>query len=582
VDTIRILINGHPLRIREDATILEASREVKYASRQFDIKIPSLYYLKNVQQADCSGLSVVEVKGMDGLINASTVKVVEGMEIYTKTPAVIEAQKAALDRILDIHDLDCKNCLRTGKCELQLLQWQFRMTKDPRYAKIKTDPIDESGIVVRDSNKCVRCSRCIAACTDIQGIGAIKMEGEGLAGKVVPATGMSLNDTKCVNCGQCIAACPVGALHERDDTDKIFEVIADPGKFVVIQAAPSVRASIGEYFGYPIGSETEGKMAAALRALGFDRVFDTEFGADLTIMEEATEFIDRVKNGGVLPMTTSCCPAWVKYCEQEFSEFLSNISSCKSPHQMCGAIVKSYLAGKEGIARENIVVVSAMPCTAKKFELTRDNEAGAGVPDVDFAITARELGRMIKRAEIPFLALPNEEFDSPLGLGSGAGTIFGATGGVMEAALRTAADWMAGESIAEIAYEDVRGIEGVKEAAYTIAGKEVKVAVVSGLANAKALMEKIAAGEAQYSFIEVMACPGGCVNGGGQPQQLADIRTVVDIRSKRAGALYGIDEKANIRKAHDNPEIKGLYRSYLGEPGGEKAHKLLHTAYVKR
>lgn len=579
---IRIHINGNPVHAREDATILEASREDKYASKQFDINILSLQYLKGVQQADLSGLSVVEVKGMDGLINASTVKVTEEMEIYTKTPSVIEAQRAALDKILAIHDLDCKNCLRTGKCELQQIQYRLRLTKDPQCAKIKTDPIDESSIIVRDNNKCVRCGRCIAACTTIQSIGAIKMEGEGLTGKVVPAEGTSLNDTKCVNCGQCIAVCPVGALRERDDTDKIFAAIADPKKFVVIQAAPSVRASIGEYFGYPIGSETEGKLAAALRALGFDRVFDTEFGADLTVMEEAAEFIDRIKNGGMLPLATSCCPAWVKYCEQEFPEFLPSVSSCKSPQQMFGAVVKSYFAKKEGIAKEDIVVVSAMPCTAKKFEITRDGEAGAGVPDVDFSITVRELGRMIESAGIPFLALPNEKFDSPLGFGSGAATIFGATGGVMEAALRTAADWLSGEELKDVSYTAVRGIEGLKEATYTIAGKEVKVAAVSGLANAKALMEKIAAGKADYSFIEVMACPGGCVNGGGQPQQLAVIRTVVDLRSERAEALYGIDENAGIRKAHDNPEIKELYSAYLGEPGSSKSHELLHTTYVKR
>jgi NADP-reducing hydrogenase subunit HndD len=374
----------------------------------------------------------------------------------------------------------------------------------------------------------------------------------------------------------------VGALHERNDIDKIFDAIADPGKFVVIQAAPAVRASISECFNYPIGSETEGKLAAALRALGFDRVFDTTFGADLTVMEEAAEFISRMQNGGVLPMTTSCCPAWVKCCEQEFPNLLPNISSCKSPHQMCGAVVKSYLAEKEGIAKENIVVVSAMPCTAKKFELTRKNEAGAGVPDVDFAITTRELGRMIERAEIPFLALSKEKFDSPLGFGSGAGTIFGASGGVMEAALRTAADWLANEELQNVVYTAVRGLGGVKEATYTIAGKDVKVAVVSGLANAKALMEKIAAGEVQYSFIEVMACPGGCVNGGGQPQQPADIRTVVDIRSQRANTLYALDEKASIRKAHANPEIKKIYSAFLGKAGSKKAHELLHTTYVKR
>ena len=576
---VNIFINDKPLLVREDATVLESSREDKYASRQYDIKIPSLYYLKGVQAEDLSGLSVCEIKGIDGLVNASTIRVQEGMEIYTKTPAVINAQKTALSKILELHDLDCKNCHRTGNCELQQLQHHFRMTKDPQNAKIKTVPTDESGIIIRDENKCVRCGRCVAACGNIQGIAAIEM----VDGKVILAKGAkSLSETKCVNCGQCIAVCPVGALRERDDTDKIFAAIADPRKFVVIQTAPSTRASVGEYFGYPVGSETEGKLAAALRELGFDRVFDTEFGADLTIMEEASEFIARMKNHEPLPMATSCCPGWVKFCEQEFPELLPNISSCKSPQQMFGAVVKSYFAEKEGITKENIVVVSAMPCTAKKFELSRENQAGTGVSDVDYSITVRELGRMLERAGVQFKSLANEKFDFPLGMGTGAGAIFGATGGVMEAALRTVADWLSGESLDKIVYESVRGVKGVKEATVSIAGKNVKVAAVSGLANAKALMEKVTSGESKYDFIEVMACPGGCVNGGGQPQQVSDTRTVVDIRAERANVLYGLDERAAIRKAHENPEIKELYRAYLDQPGSKKAHELLHTTYAKR
>ena len=580
---IRILINGKPVHAREDATILEASYEDKYASKQFDILIPSLQYLKGIQQEDLSGLSVVEVNGMEGLVNASTVTVTEGMEISTKTPAVIEAQKAALAKILEKHDLDCKNCLRTGNCELQVLQRRFRMTKDPATAKIKTLPIDDSGIIVRDGNKCVACGRCVEVCGKVQGIAAITTVGEGDDKTVTSmngpfATGMGLGASKCVNCGQCIAVCPVGALYEKDNTADVCAALADPDKFVVVQAAPSIRSSVGEYFQYPIGSKTEGKLAAALRALGFDRVFDTTFGADLTVMEEAHEFIDRVKNGGVLPMTTSCCPGWVQYCEQEFPELLAHVSSCKSPHQMEGAIIKSYLAEKEGIAKEKIVVVSVMPCTAKKFEVARPEMAG----DVDYAITTRELCRMIEKAGIKFPSLADEKFDSPLGVGSGAAVIFGATGGVMEAALRTAADWMAGEALNDIVYTDVRGIDGVKEATVSIAGKDVKVAIVSGLANARSLMNKVAAGETDYSMIEVMACPGGCVNGGGQPQQLAATRIVNDLRTQRADALYGLDEGAEIRKAHDNPEIKALYSAYLGEPGSEKAHGLLHTTYVIR
>lgn len=571
-------INDFEFPARADATILEASREA-YGAKQWDIYIPTLQYLKGVQEEDNSGVCVVAVKGVDGLVNASTTKVADGMEVYTRTPEVMAAQTAATAQILATHDQDCANCFRTGNCELQSLVYRQMIPTDPATAKKKVHPIDKSSIIVRDENKCVRCGRCVAACGNIQGIGAIWM----VDGKVVPANGAkSLNETKCVNCGQCIAVCPVGALRERDDTDQIMDAIADPKKFVIIQAAPSVRAGIGEAFEYPVGSETQGKLAAALRALGFDRVFDTTFGADMTIMEEAKEFVDRIQNGGVLPMTTSCCPAWVKFCEQEFPDLLPNVSSCESPQQMFGAIAKSYFAEKEGIAKEDIVVVSAMPCTAKKFELTREGQSGAGVPDVDFSITSRELGEMISRAGIRFSALADEEFDSPLGTGSGAGTIFGVTGGVMEAALRTAADWMTGENIAEIKYSAVRGIEGVKEATVSIGGKDVKIAVVHGLANARAVMERVKNGEVDYDFIEVMSCPGGCVNGGGQIQQVSDVRLAVDIRTERASVLYSLDEKAVTRKSHENPDIKTVYQEYLGQPGSEKAHKLLHTTYKAR
>jgi len=581
LETIRIKINDHDLPARVGATILEATRE-SYAARQFNIKVPTLYYLKDVNETDLSGVCVVEVNGTEGLVNACSTQVAEGMEIYTMTPNVLAARKTAVESILKVHDHDCKNCFRTGHCELQELLRSLHIADDPATAKKKVEPVDESAIIVRDTNKCVRCGRCVAMCSNIQGIDAIAMVGEGLAGKVGPKNATSLNKTNCVNCGQCIAVCPVGALRERDDTDAIIDAINDPNKFVIIQAAPSVRAGIGEAFSFPVGVNTEGKLAAALRALGFDRVFDTKFSADLTIMEEAKEFIDRVKNGGVLPMATSCCPAWVKYCEQSFPEMLPNVSSCKSPQQMFGAIAKSYLAEREGIDKENIVVVSAMPCTAKKFELTRNNQSGAGVQDVDYSITNRELSRMIERAGIEFTALADETFDEPLGLGSGAGVIFGATGGVMEAALRTAADWLTGESLPEFTYTEVRGIKGIKEASYTIAGKEIKVAVVSGLSNAKELLHNVKSGKAAYDFIEVMACPGGCVNGGGQPQQFAEDRALVDIRAKRAEALYTNDEKSVYRKSHDNPAIKDVYSSYLGEPGSEKAHTLLHTSYKGR
>lgn len=575
---INISINDKPVKARENATILEASQEDIYAARQYDIKIASLNYLKGICERDDSGLCIVAVDGEKKLINASTTKVKEGMKIYTKTEEIVREQKKVLSKILEKHDLDCVSCLRTGNCELQQLQQQFRLTKDAEHMRIKEKDIDDYGIIVRDNNKCVKCGRCVAVCNKVQGIGAIQMQDKN---RVVLKEGTTLDETGCVNCGQCIVVCPVGALRERDDCDAIYDAICDPQKYVVIQTAPSVRAGLGEYFGFPVGSETEGKMVAALKKIGFDKVFDTVLGADLTVMEETTEFLQRLQKKENLPIITSCCPGWVLYCEKNFPGFLKNLSTCKSPQQMVGAIIKSYFAEKQGIKKENIIVVSAMPCTAKKYEITREDEDGAGVPDVDYSITTRELGRLIEKSGIPFLELQNEPFDLPLGTGSGAGTIFGATGGVMEAVLRTASDWVEHKEISDIVYSQVRGVSGVKEAVYSLAGIEVKVAVVSGLENAHRLLKKIESGEVQYSCVEIMACPGGCVNGGGQPQQVSKIRFNEDLRKKRASALYHLDEKASCRKAHENPEIKELYSDYL-EACGERSHKLLHTSYREK
>lgn len=575
--TIRMKINDFEFPVREDATILEASREA-YGAKQWDIYIPTLQYLKGVQEEDNSGVCVVTVKGVNGLVNASTTKVRDGMEVYTRTEEVMGARIGVYKSIMEVHNQDCKHCFRTGNCELQLLANHLWLPSEPASDKKKRYSVEDNTIIVRDENKCIHCGRCVAACEKIQGICAIKI----VDGKVVPSDGKSLENTKCVNCGQCIEACPVGALRERDDSDKVMEALADPEKFVVIQTAPSLRAGIGEAFEYPVGSETEGKLVAALRALGFNRVYDTTFSADLTIMEEAKELMERIEKNGVLPMTTSCCPAWVKFCEQEYPELLPHVSSCKSPQQMFGAIAKSYLAEKMGIAKEKIVVVSAMPCTAKKFELTREYQNGTGIQDVDYAITSRELSTMIKKADIKFSALEDEEYDSIMGTGSGAGMIFGVTGGVMEAALRTAADWMAKEELFEIEYHDVRGLDGVKEAVVTFDEREIRIAVVHGLVNAKFVMDKVKNKETTYDFIEIMSCPGGCVNGGGQPQQIADVHTAIDIRKERGAVLYDLDEKSVIRKSHDNPEIKVVYAEYLGEPGSEKAHTLLHTQYTAR
>ncbi len=574
--TIRMKINGFEFPMREDATILEASREA-YGAKQWDIYIPTLQYLKGVQEEDNSGMCAVVVKGVDGFVNASTTKVEDGMEVFTRTDELMGSKIGVYKQMLATHNQDCKNCFRTGNCELQALANYFWLPSDSN-AGFDKYPVNKDTIIVRDENKCIHCGRCVAACEKVQGICAIVMKD----GRVVPAEGETLENSKCVNCGQCIAACPVGALRERDDADRIMDALADPKKYVVIQTAPSLRAALGEAFEYPVGSETEGQMVAALRALGFDGVYDTTFSADLTITEEAKEFVERIQNGGVLPMTTSCCPAWVKFCEQTYPELLPHVSSCKSPQQMFGAVAKSYLAEKKGIAKENIVVVSAMPCVAKKFELTRECQNGAGVQDVDYSITSRELASMIQRADIKFASLAGEAYDSLMGKGSGAGLLFGVTGGVMEAALRTATDWMSGTSLGAIEYKEVRGLQGVKEATISSADKELHIAVVHGLANAKNVMEKIKNKEVNYDFIEVMSCPGGCVNGGGQPQQVADVHMAVDIRAERGKLLYRMDEQSVVRKSHDNPEIKAVYEEYLEAPGSEKAHTLLHTKYAAR
>lgn len=575
---LQITINGNPVTAREGATIYEAAFEDKYARTQFDLDIPSIQYLKGLQEADASGLCIVEAAGK-GVVNAAETLVEPNMSIITDSVEIRNRQKEALQEILDHHDRDCRHCSRTGNCELQDIQHSLRMTKNPAKDPFEAVDIRTDGIIVRDDNKCVRCGRCVKACEKVQGIGAIKMEGEGLTGKIVPSKGETLEDSGCVGCGQCITVCPVGALYERDDVDEVLKLIADPDKFVVIQAAPSVRASISEAFGYPIGSGTKGKLATALRQIGFDRVFDTVFSADLTIMEEANELVERIQSGGTLPMFTSCCPGWINYCETFQSDFLDNLSSCKSPQQMFGAMVKTFLSEKEGIPAEKIVVVSTMPCTAKKRELGRDHQNAAGVPDVDFSLTSRELARMIQKCNISFPGLVDEEFDAPLGIGSGAGTIFGATGGVMEAALRTANDWLNGEPQAALDFSEVRGVKGVKEATYKVGGLELRVAAVSGLENAKNLLESIREGKAAYDFVEFMACPGGCVNGGGQPQQKAKVRMVNDIRAERAMTLYKLDKGGELRKSHENPEIIELYDTFLGKPGSEKAHAYLHTEY---
>ncbi len=579
MDTIKIKVNGVEITAPKGVTILRAVQlnHIPYA----EIDIPTLHYLDGVKESEETVMDLVSVSGKVGLVSASETIAEDGMEVLTDTEEAVAVRVKALKDILAVHDHDCVNCVRTGNCELQSLLHKYNVVSEGD-GRRKLDEIDERSVIVRDYNKCIRCGRCVAACEHIQSVGAIAMEGEGLSAVVSPVSPEGLGATKCVNCGQCIAACPVGALRERDNTDEVFAALADPEKYVVVQAAPSVRAALGEAYGFPLGVDVEGRLAAALRKLGFDRVFDTVFSADLTIVEEANEFLERMEKGGALPMITSCCPGWVKFCEHEFPEMIPNLSTCKSPQQMFGAVTKSYYAEKLGKDKEDIVVVSVMPCTAKKFEIHRPNQAGAGVPDVDISITSRELVRMLAKAEIQFEAMGFEDFDLPLGLGTGAGVIFGATGGVMEAALRTAVEKLSGKKPEKLDFMAVRGVDGVKEAAYIVDGKTIKVAVVSGLANARELLNKVKSGEAEYHFIEVMACPGGCVNGGGQPIQVADVRAKNDLRALRAGALYENDLQCEFRQSHENPAIKELYETYLGVPGSEKAHQLLHTGYIKR
>jgi NADP-reducing hydrogenase subunit HndD len=576
METVNIIIDGKSYSVPKEYTVLEAARSA-------NIEIPTLCYLKDINAIGACRMCVVEIKGARGLQAACVYPVSEGLEIKTNSPTVRHARKVNLELILSNHDRKCLTCVRNRNCELQKLAEELHV-EDIRFDGERLDKkIDDlSPSIVRDNNKCILCRRCVAVCKKVQGIGAIDAKNRGFATEIGCTFDLSLADVDCVNCGQCITACPVGALREKDDTEKVWSLLADESKHVVVQTAPAVRVAIGEEFGMPIGSEVTGKMAAALRRLGFNGVYDTDTAADFTIMEEGTELIERLQNGGKLPLITSCSPGWVKFCEHNFPEFLDNLSSAKSPHEMFGALVKSYYAEKLNLDPQDIAVVSIMPCTAKKFEAQREELSVDGIRDVDVVLTVREAARMIKEAGIDFVSLEDEVFDSPFDIASGAGVIFGATGGVMEAALRTVADILTGKDNSEIDYDAVRGTMGVKRAEVKIGDKTLKAAVVSGLANAKCLLNAVKDGKESYDFIEVMACPGGCVNGGGQPIHSAKERMTIDIRAERAKGLYHDDANAQIRKSHQNPIVAKIYDDFLGKPGSEKAHKLLHTHYHKR
>ena len=577
METVNIKINGMPVQAPKGATILEAAK-LAY------IDIPTLCYLKDINEIGACRICVVEVKGARSLVASCMYPISEGMEITTNSPKVLDSRKKTLELILSDHDRKCLSCVRSGDCELQKLCTDLNVKDEYLYDGDRTryELDDSSAHMVRDNNKCILCRRCSAVCDTVQGIGVIGANERGFDTNISCAFDMGLGETSCVSCGQCIAVCPTGALLEKDYTEEVFTALADPEKYVVVQTAPSVRAALGEAFGLPIGTNVEGKMVAALRRLGFAKVFDTDFAADLTIMEEANELIGRIQNGGKLPLITSCSPGWVKFCEHYYPDMLENVSSCKSPQQMFGAILKTYYAEKNNIDPSKIVSVSVMPCTAKKFEIGREDQSAAGVPDVDISITTRELARMIERVGLNFISLPDEQFDDPLGRSTGASVIFGATGGVMEAALRTAVETITGSELASPDFKEVRGTMGIKEATYEAAGLKVNVAVASGLANARKLLDDVRAGKADYHFIEIMGCPGGCVNGGGQPQQPATVRNFTDIRALRAKALYDQDATMAVRKSHENEAIKTLYADYLEKPGSHKAHHILHTTYVKR
>lgn len=578
MDILNVKINGISVSVEKGSTILDAARAA-------GVEIPTLCFMKEKNEIGACRICVVEANEGRGfrIVTACVYPVSEGMEVLTNTEKIQKARRTTLELILSTHEKKCLSCVRSTNCELQKLCRDYGVEESAFEGFKPTYELDTSTPhLVRDNNKCVLCRRCVAACNE-QYVGVIGANNRGIDTAIGTPFEVGLSNVPCISCGQCTVVCPTGALVEKDDTDKIWAALADPDKHVVVQTAPSIRATLGECFGMPIGTNVEGKMVAALRRLGFDKIFDTDFAADLTIVEEANELVERIKNNGTLPMITSCSPGWVKFCEYYYPDMLEHLSTCKSPQQMAGAVIKTYYADKMGIDPKDIVSVSVMPCTAKKFEIGREDQSAAGVPDVDIAITTRELSRMIMRAGINFAYLPDEEFDSPLGEDTGAAVIFGATGGVMEAALRTANDWLTGKDNTDIDFTAVRGTQGLKQATVNINGSDIKVAVASGAAAAKCVMDRMKDGNPDgWAFVEIMGCPGGCVNGGGQPIQPQYVRDTVDLKAVRAKALYDQDASMALRKSHESPVVKVLYSEWYDGFGGHKAHHDLHTSYVPR
>ena len=572
---IHLTIDEIPVEVEEGTTILEAARKV-------NIEIPTLCFLNEINEVGDCRMCIVEIEGRRGFATACIQKAEEGMIVHTHTLEVMNARKMVLDLILSNHHKDCLTCIRSGNCELQKLAIKYNVQDiDYEGEKVENEIDDKSPSIVRDFNKCILCRRCVSTCKKVQQIGAIECTKRGFESCISTAGDNSLNDVDCTFCGQCIEACPTGALHEKDDTNKVWEMIHDKEIFTVVQTAPAVRVGLGEEFESPIGTNVQGKMVTALKRLGFDKVFDTNTGADFTIMEEANEFIDRLTKNDNLPMMTSCCPAWVRFAEKNYPDQLNHLSSCKSPHQMFGAVIKSYYANKYKISPEKIRVISVMPCVAKKFESNRPEMEEDNNRDVDIVITTRELARMIKQRDIEFNELQEQNFDDPMGEASGAGAIFGVTGGVMEAALRTAADALECTDLQDIEYYAVRGKNGIKKATITLGEREIKIVVASGLKNARIIMDEIRDGKADYQFVEIMACPSGCIMGGGQPIKSSKIRATVDVRRMRSDSMYSIDEKSKIRKSHENPVVNKIYKEFFEKPGSKVAHKYLHTKYQK-
>lgn len=578
MEMVNVTIDGHKVSVPEEYTVLEAAQKA-------GIDIPTLCYLKEINKIGACRVCLVEIKGGKGLQASCVYPVREGLEVFTNTPAVREARKAVVELLISNHPQDCLKCSRSQNCELQALAKKLGITDIRFKGEISTNKSDKSSSAIeRNPDKCVLCRRCVAVCAKVQGVSILSAMNRGFNSIVAPAFDHPLDSVNCTLCGQCINVCPVEAIKEKNHIDKVWDALGDSKKHVVVQTAPAVRAVLGEEFGLPIGTSVTGKMVAALRRLGFAKVFDTDFSADLTILEEGNELLQRLEKGGTLPLITSCSPGWIKYCEHHYPEQLEHLSTCKSPQQMFGTLAKTYYSKIEGIDPGEIFSVSVMPCTAKKFEAERPEMNDSGYQDVDAVLTVRELARMIKQAGIDFNNLPDEEFDLPMGMSTGAGLIFGVTGGVMEAALRTVYEVVTGENLPQLDFKEVRGLDGIKEANIDLKGTPVKVAVAHGLANAKKIMEEVKNGSADYHFIEIMACPGGCIGGGGTPIVDALQRTKLeeDYRSLRIKAIYGEDTQQKLRKSHENPAVKKLYEDYLGEPLGEKSHHLLHTHYTKR